>query len=106
MAAIFAEPYRQGQHASKMRPEPRVSFAVERVPRHLLVRGAGLATVVVGRATRLRHRGLLVYGAWLVDCAAMIVLGLPIPLAVAGGATALAGAFPVEDHSCVLPTLR
>lgn len=54
--------------------------------------GSIAATVVLGHATRLRRRGLLIYGAWLVACASMVILGLPIPIAVAGVAVALAGA--------------
>ena len=54
--------------------------------------GSIAATVALGRATRLRRRGLLTYGGWLAVCAAMVILGLPIPFAVAGAAVALAGA--------------
>ncbi len=54
--------------------------------------GAVAAIVALGQATRLGRRGLRVYGAWLLVCAAMILLGLPIPFAVACLAVALAGA--------------
>jgi MFS family permease len=43
--------------------------------------GAILATVVVGQARRLHHRGILAYGGSAVASAALLAFGLPLPLA-------------------------
>lgn len=44
-----------------------------------------------GYFTRLLRRGPLSYASWILVCLAAIVLGLPIPFAVAGLAAALVG---------------
>jgi MFS family permease len=54
--------------------------------------GAIVAAVALGHARRLRRRGPLAYGGWLLECAFAITLGLPVPFAAAGLAAALAGA--------------
>lgn len=54
--------------------------------------GAIGGIVALGRSARLRRRGLLTYGAWLLMCAATVLLGLPISFGVAGIAVTLAGA--------------
>ncbi len=40
--------------------------------------GAIIAAVWLGRFKRLRRRGLLTYGAWLVACLMLLAMGLPI----------------------------
>jgi len=54
--------------------------------------GALVAAVVLGRAARLRRRGLLVYGAWIVAALMLLALGLPLPVAAAGVALTIYGA--------------
>lgn len=54
--------------------------------------GAIGAAVALGSVTRIRHRGPLIYGAWLLACLAMVVFGLPIPFTLAGVAAAVTGA--------------
>jgi len=54
--------------------------------------GAVLAAVALGSISRYRHRGALIYGAWLLACLAMVIFGLPIPFAIAGAAAATSGA--------------
>jgi len=44
--------------------------------------GAIVATVVIGQARGLRHRGILAYGGSAVASAALIAFGLPLPVAV------------------------
>jgi len=51
-----------------------------------------VAAVVRGRAARLRRRGLLVYGAWIVAALMLLALGLPLPVAAAGVALTIYGA--------------
>ncbi|MBV9278631.1 MAG: MFS transporter [Chloroflexi bacterium] len=46
--------------------------------------GSILASVWLGRSTRLRHRGLLVYGGWLLGGAVMPGLVLPVTVVGAG----------------------
>ncbi|MFI5271748.1 MAG: MFS transporter [Ktedonobacterales bacterium] len=54
--------------------------------------GAVMAAVALGQVVRLRHRGPLTYGAWLVAAAALLLMGLPVGLAGVGVAMALCGA--------------
>jgi DHA3 family tetracycline resistance protein-like MFS transporter len=54
--------------------------------------GAVAAAIALGRLRRIRRRGLLVYGAWLVLCAATVLYGLPVGLAGALVAAFVVGA--------------
>ena len=44
--------------------------------------GSVLGAIWFGRYTRLRKRGLIAYGGWIVSGLMMMVYGLPVPLAV------------------------
>ena len=54
--------------------------------------GSVLAAILVGRMKRLRRRGYLLYGAWLVASLMLIPIGLPSPLVVVALAVGLWGA--------------
>ncbi len=41
--------------------------------------GSIITTVLIGQATRLRHRGILAYGGLIFSSVAVIALGLPLP---------------------------
>lgn len=54
--------------------------------------GAALAAVAVGQAAKLRRRGVVTYGAWLVAGVALSFMGLPIGVAGVGVAILICGA--------------
>ncbi len=54
--------------------------------------GAIAAAVMVGRRHRLRHRGPLLYAAWLVAALMVLLMGLPIGVVGVACAMAIAGA--------------
>lgn len=54
--------------------------------------GSVVAAVSLGQVTKLRHRGLLLYGMWLVAALAMLVTGLPVGVLGAGLAMLVWGA--------------
>lgn len=54
--------------------------------------GAVIAAVGLGQAVKLRRRGLLTYGGWLVAAGALLALGLPIGLVGTGAAILVCGA--------------
>ncbi|HEU5228709.1 MAG TPA: MFS transporter [Ktedonobacteraceae bacterium] len=54
--------------------------------------GSVLASFWLGQFKRLRRRGLLTYGAWLLGSLALLVMGLPLPIAGVGAAFFIQGA--------------
>lgn len=54
--------------------------------------GSLLAAILLGRVKRLRHRGYLLYGAWLTTSLMLIPLGLPSPLVIMALAVCIFGA--------------
>ena len=54
--------------------------------------GSLLAAVLLGRIKRLRHRGYLLYGAWLLTSLMLIPMGLPSPLVIMALAVCIFGA--------------
>ncbi|MGZ3679276.1 MAG: MFS transporter [Ktedonobacterales bacterium] len=54
--------------------------------------GAALAAVAVGQAAKLRRRGVVTYGAWLVAGVALSFMGLPIGVVGVGVAILVCGA--------------
>jgi len=68
---------------------PVVAFATVNT---LCAVGAFIAAVLMGRPTRLRKRGLLVYGPMMLAGGAVAAIGLPVPLAVIATALFVFGA--------------
>lgn len=58
----------------------------------LAAAGAVVAAVALGQAAKLRRRGLLAYGAWLLAAAGLLVMGLPVTVAGVGLAIFACGA--------------
>jgi hypothetical protein len=58
----------------------------------LLAVGSAVAAIGLGQAVKLRRRGLLLYRAWLVAAAALLVMGLPVTVAGVGLAIFIWGA--------------
>lgn len=58
----------------------------------LAAAGAVVAAVALGQAAKLRHRGLVNYGAWLMAAAALAVMGLPVTVVGVGLAIFACGA--------------
>jgi hypothetical protein len=54
--------------------------------------GAVVAAVLLGQAVKLRRRGILDYGAWLMAAVALLAMGLPITVLGVGLAIFLCGA--------------
>lgn len=58
----------------------------------LLAMGAVIAAVALGQTVKLRQRGVLAYGAWLVAALALLAMGLPITVVGVGLAIFTCGA--------------
>lgn len=54
--------------------------------------GSVLAAIWLGRFARLRRRGYLTYGPWMLASVALLVMGLPLPIGVVGAAFLVQGA--------------
>ena len=58
----------------------------------LLAVGSVLAAVALGRMVKIRRRGVLMYGAWMLAGVALLCMGLPITVAGVGTAIFICGA--------------
>lgn len=58
----------------------------------LLAIGSVLAAVALGRLVKIRRRGVLMYGAWMLAGVALLCMGLPITVAGVGTAIFICGA--------------
>ncbi|HKW21125.1 MAG TPA: MFS transporter [Ktedonobacterales bacterium] len=58
----------------------------------LLAVGSVVAAVALGRMVKIRRRGVLMYGAWMLAGVALLCMGLPITVAGVGTAIFICGA--------------
>jgi hypothetical protein len=58
----------------------------------LLATGSAVGAIGLGQAVKVRRRGVLLFGAWMVAAAALAVMGLPVGVAGVGLATFVCGA--------------
>jgi MFS family permease len=54
--------------------------------------GSLIASILIGRSKRLRRRGYLLYGAWLLASLMLFLMGLPVGLVLMGLAVGIGGA--------------